>query len=342
MIFLAVSDTRQSMLPDVLVSLPNLVESGGETLSPRSLLSSIGIVAEVPPAPVAVPGAPAAEAAKETRPVPAFDADLIPEADAIRPLLFPSVSALAVDDQGIRFISRESFPTINPATAVPVAIAMLVPAAHASRVAAQRAKSVNNLKQIGVAMQSFANANKHFPTDVRGKDGKPLLSWRVQMLPSIEQETLFKEFKLDEPWDSPHNKALVDRMPAVFAIPGSPAESGMTFYRGFSGKGALFDPAVSQGVELAKITDGVSNTIAVVEAREAVPWTRPDSDIRFDAEAKKPEAIKALVEALGGHSSGGFNALLCDGSVRFLRESINPATLRLLITRDGGEVVSSD
>jgi hypothetical protein len=232
---------------------------------------------------------------------------------------------------------------------VPVAIAMLVPAAHASRIAAQRAQSVNNLKQIGQAMQNYSNANKHFPTDIRGKDGKPLLSWRVQILAQLEQETLFKEFHLDEPWDSPHNKALVARMPDAFAIPGSPAEPGMTFYRGFSGKGALFDPAVPQGVEWAKITDGTSNTIAVVEAREAVPWTRPDSELQLDAEDQKPEdarrvrrALQALVKSLGGHTPGGFNAMFCDGAVRFLRESIAPDTIRALISRDGGEVVSPD
>src|SRR5205085_10489867 len=94
---------------------------------------------------------------------PAFDPELVPEPDSLRPFLFPSVSALAVDDQGIRFLSREAFPTINPATAVPVAIAMLVPAVHSSRLAAQRAQSVNNLKQIGLAMHNFLSANNHFP-----------------------------------------------------------------------------------------------------------------------------------------------------------------------------------
>ena len=339
MIFLSVSDTRQSMLPDVLVSLPNLVESGGETLSLRSTVVYLRYCASrSPPTSGGGSGSPRGwKPGRTARPVPPFDTELIPEADAIRPFLFPSVSALAVDDQGIRFISRESFPSINPATAVPVAIAMLVPAAHASRIAAQRAQSVNNLKQIGLAMQNYAQANKHLPADIRGKDGKPLLSWRVQILPYIEQMPLFTEFKLDEPWGSPHNKALVERMPDFFAVPGSPAEPGRTFYRGFSGKGTLFDPAVPQGVELAKITDGTSNTIAVVEAKESVPWTRPGGEIPFDADSKDPEA---LVAALGGHQTGGFNLLLCDGTVRFLDDSLIPVVLRSLITLNGGEVIS--
>src|SRR5262249_59136399 len=97
----------------------------------------------------------------------------------------PSVTALAVDDQGIRLLTRESFPTINPATAVPIAIAMLVPAAQTSHVASLRAQSVNNLKQIGLAIANFESANGRFPADVRSPDGKPLLSGRVRLLPSL-------------------------------------------------------------------------------------------------------------------------------------------------------------
>ena len=174
MIFLSVSDTRQSMLPGVLVSLPNLVESGGESLSLGSLLSAFGIQFPSPPA----------AAAKETKPVPAFDTNLIPEADAIAlPVPLGLRGLAAVDDQGIRFISRESFPSINPATAVPVAIAMLVPAAHASRIAARRGQvGEQPQEQIGLGMHNFAQQNNHLPADIRGKDDKPLLSWRVQIL----------------------------------------------------------------------------------------------------------------------------------------------------------------
>ncbi len=249
---------------------------------------------------------------------------------------------MVVDDQGIRFLSREAFPTINPSTAVPVAIAMLVPAVNSSRVAARRAQSVNNLKQIGLALHNFHSSNNHFPGDIRGKDGKPLLSWRVQILPFLEQSGLFNEFKLDEPWDSPHNKALLERMPVTFAVPDAPAAPGMTFYRGFSGKRTIFDPKVPKGVGIASITDGTSNTIAVVEAKEAVPWTKPESDDPIRRGPRSRTKLQTLRNALGGHFTGGFNALFCDGSVRFIKDSINLMVLRALITRDGGEVISSD
>src|SRR5262249_30165647 len=230
------------------------------------------------------------------------------------------------------------------ATAVPIAIAMLVPAVQSSRMAAQRARSINNLKQIVLAMHNFQDTQNHFPADVRSKDGKPLLSWRVQLLPFLEQQALFNEFKQDRRWDSPHNKPLLEQMPAVFAVPSSPAEPGMTFYRGFSGKRALFDQTAAKGVKISEITDGTSNTIAVVEAKEAVPWTKPESDIPSgdDAIAGKPAELQALRERLGGHFPAGLSAGLGDGSVRFIKASVSLIVLRALITRKGGEVVSSD
>ena len=186
-----------------------------------------------------------------------------------------------------------------------------------------RSQSTNNLKQIGLALHNFLSANDHFPGDIRGKDSKPLLSWRVAILPFIEQQALFNEFHLDEPWDSTHNKALIAQMPATFAVPdGSPTEPGLTFYRGFSGKGTLFDPMSGDGTKIASITDGTSNTIAVVEAKEAVPWTKPESELPFD-ELKPGEQPKPIIDLLGGHFSDGFNALFCDGSVRFIRNTVS-------------------
>src|SRR4051794_12070960 len=76
------------------------------------------------------------------------------------------------------------------------------------------------------------------PAVVHGDDGKPLLSWRVLLLPYIEQGELFKKFRLDEPWDSPHNSRLLPEMPRTFApFDGSTPEPGMTFYQVLTGKG---------------------------------------------------------------------------------------------------------
>ena len=104
------------------------------------------------------------------------------------------------------------------------------------------------------------------------------MSWRVALLPFLDQEALFQAFRLDEPWDSPHNKALIARMPEVFTTPSSPAEDGTTRIRVFEGPGTLFDG--NRGMKIENMTDGTSNTVAIVAGREAVPWTRP-GDLPF-------------------------------------------------------------
>src|SRR5438309_10601168 len=82
---------------------------------------------------------------------------------------------------------------------------------------AQRMRSANSLKQILLAFHNFHDASGKFPTAASySKDGKPLLSWRVQILPFIEQTNLYNEFHVDEPWDSEHNKKLIPRMPKIF------------------------------------------------------------------------------------------------------------------------------
>src|SRR5262245_66309297 len=99
-------------------------------------------------------------------------------------------------------------------------LALLLPAVQAAREAARRNQSINNMKQITLGMQNHFTAKQTFPAP-GGAPGASQLSWRVHILPFIEEEALYKEFHLDEPWDSPHNKALIAKMPAVFRNPRS-------------------------------------------------------------------------------------------------------------------------
>ena len=109
-----------------------------------------------------------------------------------------------------------------------------------ARDSARRAQSMNNLKQIALAMLNYMDAYKHFPAAAScGPDGKPLLSWRVYILPYIDQKQLFDQFHLDEPWDSAHNKTLIEKMPVVFRSPKSQAQKGKTNYLVPVGNGAL-------------------------------------------------------------------------------------------------------
>jgi hypothetical protein len=203
------------------------------------------------------------------------------------------------------------------------------------RTAAARAQSQNNLKQLALAMHNYHGTYGAFPpAAVYSKDGKPGLSWRVQLLPFLDQNDLYNEFHLDEAWDSPHNKKLLAKMPKVFAAPTDEksVKAHETFYQAFVGKGTVFEG--KKGIRITDITDGTSNTVMFVEAGKAVPWTKPE-DIPYDAAKPVPK--------LGGLGfPNGFSAAFCDGSVRFVSRTISEKTLRAAITRNGGEVLGAD
>jgi prepilin-type processing-associated H-X9-DG protein len=258
----------------------------------------------------------------------------LPRADQVKSLLFPASTALSTDAHGIRILQREAVPSLTSPSNVVLLAALLLPATQSAREAARRAQCTNNLKQIMLAMHNHLSANDHFPRDFTDKDGKALLSWRVAILPFIEQAELYNKFKFDEPWDSPHNKELLKEMPAIYRCPDvTRAEPFTTTYRVFVGPGALFE--TGQDVGIAGVTDGTSNTIAIVEAKDGVPWTKPD-DLPFDP-AAKPSLFGA-----GSPHPGGFNCGFADGSVHFIKNSVGLMVFKALITRAGGEVVSAD
>jgi hypothetical protein len=168
------------------------------------------------------------------------------------------------------------------------------------------------------------------------------LSWRVAVLPFIGEEDLYREFDLDQPWDSPNNLKLVPNMPKIYAHPlasEKQKQNGFTHYRVFVGQGTVFDPSLVRGAErgvrivgtrLADIADGRGNTLMIAEAAEPVEWTRPD-DLPFISNKPLPK--------LGGLFSMGFNIVTADGKVHLVRQDAKESVLRSLITRNGGEAI---
>jgi hypothetical protein len=266
------------------------------------------------------------------------DASLLPSGASIYPHLRPTVSVVVRRDDGIYSETRQSLPGVGGVTSLaPIVVGLLLPAVQKAREAGRDAQSMNNLRQIGLAMHNFHDTHGALPAPASyDGDGKPLLSWRVHILPYIEQDALYKKFKLDEPWDSKHNKELIKEMPTFYKVPGGmKVDDGKTCYLVPTGDDTIFpkgEAGSEKGLKLTAITDGTSNTIMVVEAApdKAVPWTKPE-DWEFDAD--KPN--KGLV----GHRPNSFLALFADASVHRIPKSTKDETLKALFTRAGGEVV---
>jgi hypothetical protein len=193
-----------------------------------------------------------------------------------------------------------------------------------------RAEHQNNLKQIGLALHTHHDVYKSLPTAaITDKDGKPLLSWRVAILPFIGEADLYGKFKLDEPWDSPHNLKLVEQMPKVFGAPSNKKEdAGKTRYRVFTGPGTVFDG--KKGIRLTDILDGTSNTILAVEADEPVVWTMP---------AELEYLPKGPLPRFDRNGKNGFSVLMCDGSVMTFRSDFNEQQMRFAILRADGNPI---
>ncbi|QVL32905.1 DUF1559 domain-containing protein [Telmatocola sphagniphila] len=192
-----------------------------------------------------------------------------------------------------------------------------------------RTIAVNNLKQIALAMHNYASVYDGFPPGaICDRKGKKLLSWRVAILPYVDQTALYAEFKLDEPWDSEHNKKLIAKMPRVYRHPSDDPKTTKTRYKIFTGNGACFD--VVKATKFQEITDGTSNTLMCVTAAEPVEWTKPD-DIEYD---KKVDVLKLLF-----WEDGSTPISLCDGSVRSVSTKLKLDTLHLLIQKADGQVI---
>ncbi len=194
-------------------------------------------------------------------------------------------------------------------------------------------------KRIGEALRAYEAAHNYYPAAaITDASGRPLLSWRVAILPQLGLASLYEQFHRGEPWDSAHNLALLPRIPDVYRCPSlSDAPDFATGYQVAVGPkpelgsiGTLFE--WSRGIEIREVIDGTTNTVAVFETRRTIPWTQPD-DPRFDRDSPLPDFAS-------GHP-GGFHAVFGDGTTRFLRATTVPQTLRAVLTRDGNEVLEA-
>ncbi len=162
-------------------------------------------------------------------------------------------------------------------------------------------------------MHSFLDTNGTFPAAaITDRQGQPLLSWRVAILPYLDPngKALYREFHLNEPWDSSHNRHLLNRMPAVYACPDEPGSLlSMTNYLVIVGRGKLFT-GERKGIKIQDVTAGTSNTLMVTESDQAVPWTAPYEITAGPTSAAGPNK--------GSRHPGGHYIVMADGSVRYV------------------------
>ena len=177
----------------------------------------------------------------------------------------------------------------------------------AARRRAFREVRKNKFRQIALAFHDYHDREKSFPAAaIYDREGKPLLSWRVALLPYLEQQSLYDQFHLDEPWDSPHNRTLIPRMPATYLDPDPAVQRAIgamdrTTFVVPVGEKTVFHGR--EGLKFTDIEDGTSKTVLAVEVvpERAVIWTN----------------ARRLESRLGQSDAGGKRRVMVNLSCRF-------------------------
>ncbi len=226
---------------------------------------------------------------------------------------------------------------------VPVALmgGLLIPAVGQARFAARRAQCSNNMKQLGLATHNYHDVYSTMPTTTAGKDGDPLVSWRLHVTPFLEQQAIYEAYDQKETFDSPANSGLSSMALLTYICPEDPAalpngtSYGAVFSRAEAPNPTLF--VLDQPTRFRDVTDGLSNTIMFVESNGLVnSWAAP-RDLQLDSLPMNINGPPGSTIS-SGHK-GGANVVMADGSIRFLPVSINPGTLKNALMRADGNPV---
>lgn len=271
-----------------------------------------------------------------------FSFDDLPSVDVLTRDMRPSMTSVFRTSRGLEFVQRQTYPGGSPVNLIAGTATITLPAITAARRAAMRTDSANRMRQMVLAMHNYHDANGALPARfAMDAEGNPLLSWRVHILPYIEQNDLYQQFHLDEPWDSEHNKTLVDQMPSDYSHPSLKLESGHTVYMAPQGPGAIMiDPESSVeergnpvGTRFEDVRDGTSQTALLLEtsAENAVIWSKPD-DYKWE-DQMRPE--NGLCDAW----KSGVNVALADGSVQFFTFEKLADIFEALVKSSDGEVI---
>jgi Protein of unknown function (DUF1559) len=228
------------------------------------------------------------------------------------------------------WIIRFAIATVIAVIFLDVVVSALLKSVKSEHAAADRNVALNRLRLIGMGFSSYQSKNGHFPPSASySSSGRPLLSWRVTLLPFIEEQALYDQFHLNEAWDSPHNATLIGKMPSIYESGGlGLTEKGKTCFMAPIGKKAAFFG--HDGRSSHDFAGCWGRTIFLVEAAptSAVVWTKPD-DLLYD----EKDPLAGLV----GARDGGFVALYPDNSVRQIPPDTPTDVVSALFTIDGSK-----
>jgi prepilin-type processing-associated H-X9-DG protein len=216
-------------------------------------------------------------------------------------------------------------------------VGLTLPAVQAAREAARRMQCSNNMKQIAIALHNYHAVYDSLPPAFTVDDqGNRLHSWRTLILPFMEEQDIYDQIDLSKPWNHPDNELAMESIVPSYRCPSSTLPPGHTTYVAVVDPNGVFSG--SNANTFNKISDGTSNTVMVAEARQSqsVHWMEPkDLDLNgFVDSMKRPSSGQDRHP----HTAGA-NAALADGSVRFFSNSIEPETIRALVTKDGNDIV---
>ncbi|MDR1477457.1 MAG: DUF1559 domain-containing protein [Planctomycetaceae bacterium] len=212
---------------------------------------------------------------------------------------------------------------------------LTLPAVQAARSAARLMQSANKIRVIIIALHNYHDVHNEFPPLYTvDANGKPLHSWRVLILPYMGQVALYNSIKLDEPWDSEHNKQFHTTRIDMYTAntTGGATPDKKCFYAVIEGQ--PLKPKV--GTKFAEITDGSSNTISVVVTNKPFCWMDPLANVTLEDLDKgfgRPDSV------IGGNPEDRANIGFWDGSVIRIEKTIPPDLLRKLGTKDDGAAV---
>lgn len=196
---------------------------------------------------------------------------------------------------------------------------------HAKADATPNQSDADKLKTIILAFHTFDSTFHHMPRSAnRHTKGQPPHSWRVAILPLIGYGSLYRQYKFDQPWDSPDNLKVASKMPELYRSANSKSKDSTPFQM-LVGEGA-FDSSNTPPT-FADITDGTSNTLAIIESNKEVVWTKPEDVSYSVSNGLLPLSDSRLVA-------------FADGYIRALPKDLDAKVFHALVSRAGGELVT--